>query len=67
MEQAQEEAGRCMDCGCYSVNASDISPVLVAPDGTIVTTKEEIGAKAAYFSSIAKISSQVSRSNFRSL
>lgn len=45
MEQAQEEAGRCMNCGCYSVNASDISPVLVALDGTIVTTKKEIGAK----------------------
>lgn len=20
MEQAQEEAGRCMDCGCYTVS-----------------------------------------------
>ena len=45
MEQAKEEAARCMDCGCYSVNASDISPVLVAFDGTVVTTKKEIKAK----------------------
>lgn len=29
-----------MNCGCYSVNASDISPVLVALDAEIVTTKK---------------------------
>lgn len=45
MEEAQREAGRCMHCGCYSVNASDISPVLVALDGTVVTTKKEIPAR----------------------
>ena len=28
-EEAAREAGRCMNCGCYSVNASDISPVLI--------------------------------------
>lgn len=43
-EQAEAEAGRCMNCGCYSVNASDISPVLMALKGTIVTTKKEIAA-----------------------
>lgn len=45
MEEAQMEASRCMNCGCYSVNASDISPVLVALDGTLVTTKKRIAAK----------------------
>lgn len=45
MEEAREEALRCMNCGCYSVNASDISPVLVAFNGTVVTTKKEIKAK----------------------
>ena len=45
MEQAKVEAERCMNCGCYSVNASDLSPVLVAYDGTIVTTKKEIKAR----------------------
>ncbi|WP_249028531.1 FAD-dependent oxidoreductase [Tannockella kyphosi] len=44
LELASKEAKRCMNCGCYSVNASDISPVLVMLDGTIVTTKKEIKA-----------------------
>lgn len=44
MAEAAEEAKRCMNCGCYSVNASDISPVLVALDGTVVTTRKEISA-----------------------
>ena len=43
-EEALAEAGRCMNCGCYSVNASDISPVLVALDAQIVTTKKVIDA-----------------------
>ncbi|MDR1509280.1 MAG: FAD binding domain-containing protein [Synergistaceae bacterium] len=43
-EQAEAEAGRCMNCGCYSVNASDISPALVALGGTIITTKKRIPA-----------------------
>lgn len=38
------EAKRCMNCGCYSVNASDISPVLMALDATIVTSKKTIKA-----------------------
>jgi NADPH-dependent glutamate synthase beta subunit-like oxidoreductase/CO/xanthine dehydrogenase FAD-binding subunit len=44
-EEALAEAGRCMNCGCYSVNASDISPVLVALDAQIVTTKKVIDAE----------------------
>ena len=40
-----KEAGRCMDCGCYSVNASDISPVLILLDADIVTTKKVVKAK----------------------
>ena len=44
VEEAQKEAGRCMHCGCYSVNASDLSPVLVALNGTVITTKKEIPA-----------------------
>jgi CO/xanthine dehydrogenase FAD-binding subunit len=39
------EAKRCMDCGCYSVAPSDIAPVLVALDATIVTTDREIPAQ----------------------
>ncbi len=44
MAQAEAEARRCMNCGCYSINASDISPVLVAFDGAVVTTKKTIAA-----------------------
>ncbi|MCC2256138.1 FAD-dependent oxidoreductase [Ruminococcus sp. CLA-AA-H200] len=40
-----EEAKRCMNCACYSVNASDISPVLLMDDAEIVTTKKTINAK----------------------
>ena len=44
IESAINEAKRCMNCGCYSVNASDISPVLIALRGKIVTTKKIISA-----------------------
>lgn len=44
-ETAIAEAGRCMNCGCYSVNASDLSPVMVALDADIITTKKTIKAK----------------------
>lgn len=40
-----QESRRCMDCACYSVNASDISPILVMDDAEIVTTKKVIPAK----------------------
>ena len=43
-EEAAREAGRCMNCGCYSVNAADISPVLILLDARIVTTKKTVWA-----------------------
>ena len=43
-EEAAREAGRCMNCGCHSVNASDISPVLILLDARIVTTKKTVRA-----------------------
>lgn len=42
--EAIEEAGRCMNCGCYAVNPSDIAPVLIALGATIVTTKRTLSA-----------------------
>ena len=45
MEEAKAEANRCMNCGCYSVNASDLANVLVALDATLVTTEKEIAAR----------------------
>ena len=44
-EEALAEAGRCMDCGCYSVAPSDLTPVLIAAGATIKTTKRELGAE----------------------
>lgn len=45
MEEAKAEANRCMNCGCYSVNASDLANVLVALNATLVTTEKEIAAR----------------------
>ncbi|NCB74350.1 MAG: FAD-binding protein [Clostridia bacterium] len=47
-EETAKEAGRCMNCGCYSVNASDITPVLIAFDADIVTTSRTIKAKELF-------------------
>lgn len=47
LEAACKEARRCMNCSCYSVNASDISPILVMNEAEIVTTKKTV--KAADF------------------
>lgn len=44
-EEAKEEAGRCMNCGCYSVNASDLTPALLALHAVIRTTKREFKAE----------------------
>ncbi len=46
MDEAKEEAKRCMNCGCYSVNASDLANALVALNATLVTTEKEIPARA---------------------
>lgn len=52
-EECLAEAARCMNCGCYSVNASDISPVLVALDAQIVTTKRVIDAANLFTGKLA--------------
>ncbi len=44
-----KEASRCMNCGCYSVNASDLSPVMVMTGATLKTSKgREIPAEAFF-------------------
>lgn len=50
MEEAKAEAGRCMNCGCYSVNASDMANVMVALDAGIKTTGHQF--KASEFFSV---------------
>ncbi len=51
-EEAKAEAGRCMNCGCYSVNASDLTPVLIALGATIKTTHKEISAEDLFATSL---------------
>ncbi|MDR1766214.1 MAG: FAD binding domain-containing protein [Lachnospiraceae bacterium] len=47
-EEAACEAGRCLNCGCYAVNPSDLSPALIALGATIVTNKREVPAEAFF-------------------
>ncbi len=43
--QVENEARRCLDCGCVAVNASDLAPALVALGATIRTTRRSIAAE----------------------
>lgn len=45
---AVSEANRCLNCSCYAVNASDITPVLVMLDATIKTTERDISARELF-------------------
>lgn len=47
VEEALKESSRCMNCGCYAVNPSDISPTLIALEANIVTNLRTV--KAADF------------------
>ncbi len=49
---AIKEANRCMNCACYAVNPSDITPVLVLLDAQIVTTERTISAKDLFTSEL---------------
>ena len=42
--QAECEAQRCFNCGCIAVTPSDLAPVLVALEGTVITTRRELSA-----------------------
>ena len=53
-EEGLEEAKRCMNCGCYSVNASDLSPVMVMMDATVKTSLGREIAVADFFCSNLK-------------
>lgn len=52
METALKEAARCMNCGCYAVNASDITPVLLMADAQITTTERVLSAEELFTSRI---------------
>lgn len=55
LEEGMEEAKRCMNCGCYSVNASDISPVLILLDAEIVTTRKTVRAAEFFTTSLKAV------------
>jgi len=42
---AEQEAGRCLNCGCVAVNASDLAPALVALNAKVRTTRRTIDAE----------------------
>ncbi|MGN0159547.1 MAG: FAD-dependent oxidoreductase [Brotaphodocola sp.] len=49
VEEGLAEAKRCMNCGCYSVNASDLSPVMVALDANLKTSMGRVLPAADFF------------------
>ncbi len=42
---AKLEAGRCLNCGCVAVNASDLGPALIALEARIKTNRRTIEAE----------------------
>ena len=45
LQEAAEEARRCLNCGCYAVNPSDAATALVALDAVIVTNTRAVPAR----------------------
>lgn len=60
-EEGLEEAKRCMNCGCYSVNASDLSPVMVMMDANIKTSLGRIWSAADFFTTNLKAYANLER------
>ncbi len=44
-QSVDSETGRCLNCGCVAVSASDMAPALIALDAKIKTTKRKMGAQ----------------------
>lgn len=44
LRAVESEAGRCINCGCVAVHASDLGPALVALDAGIRTTRRLVAA-----------------------
>ncbi|MCL1896444.1 MAG: FAD binding domain-containing protein, partial [Clostridiales bacterium] len=47
-DEALSEARRCLNCGCYAVNPSDIAPALVALNADIITNERVINSEAFF-------------------
>jgi len=48
LSAVQEEAQRCVSCGCIAVNASDLAPALMALGASIRTTRRCLPAEAFF-------------------
>jgi CO/xanthine dehydrogenase FAD-binding subunit len=48
LQEAAAEASRCMNCGCYAVNPSDVAPALIALGAKVVTNKRIIDAESLF-------------------
>ncbi len=44
-EDSAREAGRCLDCSCVAVNASDMAPALLALGASVRTTRRRLDAE----------------------
>jgi len=44
-KEAIAESSRCLNCGCYAVNSSDLAPALIALSAQIVTNKRSVPAE----------------------
>ena len=55
MAEIENEAKRCVDCGCLAVGLSDLAIALVALDASIVTNKRTLAAQT-FFSASATCS-----------
>lgn len=47
-EEALKEASRCLNCGCYAVNPSDVAPALIALGAKVVTTERTVDAESFF-------------------
>ena len=51
-EEALAEAQRCLNCGCYNVHPSDIAPVLIALNASVITNRRTIPAEEFFTAGI---------------
>ncbi|MCX5994173.1 MAG: FAD-dependent oxidoreductase [Chloroflexi bacterium] len=54
LDEMEDEANRCFNCGCVAVNASDIAPALIALDAKIKTTRRILSAEGFFSTGIMK-------------
>jgi NADPH-dependent glutamate synthase beta subunit-like oxidoreductase len=52
MSAIEEEANRCLNCGCIAVNSSDLAPALIALDAKIITSQRTIEAEKFFTAGI---------------